>query len=182
MKKALIISISFIILIISGYKIYFSYLSSRTVQYSTIKINGTEKVDSVEVYKSKRKLTLFSSGKDLKSYNISLGKNPIGAKQFEGDKKTPEGKYILDRKKENSSYYLAMHISYPNEDDKIKAASLNKPAGGDIMLHGIPNKLKFLESYYINTDWTDGCIAVSNDDMDELWKVIDEGTPITIYP
>jgi len=140
------------------------------------------KIDSVEVFKSKREMVIFSNGNKLKTYNISLGTEPEGPKQFEGDKKTPEGKYIFDRKNTATGYHLSIHISYPNEQDKIKAASFGKAPGSDIMLHGIPNNADLIESYYENNDWTHGCIAVNNNDMDELWRVIDVGTPVIIYP
>ncbi len=164
------------------YTAYHIMFPKKEINKSEVKIPDGVKIDSVVVFKSKHAMTLLSRGKEIKTYSISLGKNPIGHKQKEGDKKTPEGSYVLDRKAENSSYHLAIHISYPNEKDKLNAEKSGFSPGGDIMIHGLPNKLQFLENYYTNTDWTDGCIAVTNDEMDEIWTLVDEGTPIAIYP
>ncbi len=154
----------------------------KRIYNSEIKIPEGEKADSVAVFKEGRKMILYSGGKEIKTYSISLGKNPIGHKQKEGDKKTPEGNYTLDERNPNSSYHLSIHISYPNEQDKFNAESLGVSPGSDIMIHGLPNNTEFLEDYYLNTDWTDGCIAVSNDEIEEIWQAVDDGTPITIYP
>jgi murein L,D-transpeptidase YafK len=182
MKKLLLIGLIFILLSVILYTSYHIMFPKRKSYNSELKIPENVKVDSVVVFKSERKMVLYSEGKELKTYSVSLGKNPIGPKQKEGDKKTPEGSYVFDRRLENSKYHLAIHISYPNEQDKQNAEKLGVSPGGDIMLHGLPNKLEFLEDYYANTDWTDGCIAVSNDEMDEIWKIVDDGTLITIYP
>jgi murein L,D-transpeptidase YafK len=182
MKKILVIGLTFILLAVILFTSYHIIYPERKSYNSEMIIPDSVKVDSVAVFKSGRKLTLYSNGKEVKTYSVSLGKNPVGHKEKEGDKKTPEGSYILDRRLENSKYHLAIHISYPNEQDKLNAERLGVSPGGDIMLHGLPNRLEFLEDYYANTDWTDGCIAVSNDEMDEIWKLVEDGTPITIYP
>lgn len=116
----------------------------------------------------------------LKTYTISLGKNPDGAKEMEGDKKTPEGSYKIEFKNPNSKYHLSLRISYPNDLDKSKAESIGVEPGSDIMIHGLPNNMGLLEDYYLTNDWTDGCIAVSNNEIEEIWRVVDVGTPITI--
>ena len=137
-------------------------------------------VDLVQVKKSERKLYLLGNGDILREYNISLGGNPIGHKEFEGDEKTPEGKYILDYKKEDSSFYKAMHISYPNKADINKAKSLGKDPGGFIMIHGQRNGFGWLWMITQNFDWTNGCIALSNSEMDEFMGLVKINTPIHI--
>jgi murein L,D-transpeptidase YafK len=154
----------------------------RKINQSEIKIPEGVKIDSAAVYKEKRKMILYSEGNEIKTYTVSLGKNPIGHKQKEGDKKTPEGNYVLDSRNPNSKYHLSIHISYPNEQDKLNAQSLGISPGGDIMIHGLPNNMEFLEDYYLNTDWTDGCIAVTNAEIEEIWQTVEDGTPIVIYP
>lgn len=124
----------------------------------------------------------MKDGKELKYYNISLGKNPLGHKEKEGDKKTPEGSYMIDYHNPNSKYHLSLRISYPNEKDKSNAEKLGVSAGSDIMIHGLPNNFTMLEDYYVNNDWTDGCIAVDNEDIEEIYRCVDDKTPIVINP
>ena len=140
------------------------------------------KVDEIEVFKSKRKLILYFNGSKVKQYSISLGKNPIGAKQIEGDRKTPEGTYFINGKNPNSKYYKNLGISYPNAKDKIQAKALGKSAGGDIKIHGLPNDKPWLGKLHLLKDWTYGCIAVTNKQMEELYRVSAVGTKIVIYP
>ncbi len=140
------------------------------------------KADKVIVYKEDRRLILMKEGNALKEYDISLGGNPVGHKQMEGDSKTPEGKYILDWRNPNSKFHLSLHISYPNGDDKQRAEEMGVSPGGDIMIHGFPNEMDWNAVYYTSTDWTDGCIAVTNDEIEEIWNVIDNGTEIEIFP
>ncbi|MGL4474208.1 MAG: L,D-transpeptidase family protein [Shewanella sp.] len=139
-------------------------------------------VDLVKVTKSANKMQLLHQGKVVKSYHVAFGDNPVGHKLNEGDERTPEGRYILDYKKADSAFYRSIHISYPNDADKIRARALGLSAGGLIMIHGEnPNsKLSPLEQQQYN--WTNGCIAVTNKEMDELWRILDVGTPIEIYP
>lgn len=139
------------------------------------------KVDSIAVFKSKREMIIYDSGKTLKKYNISLGKNPVGHKEKEGDKKTPEGFYTISGRNPNSKFHYSLRISYPDENDKKRAETMGFFPGGDIMIHGFPNITQFLEEYYVNNDWTDGCIAVTNTDMDELKDAVEDGTKISIY-
>ena len=182
MKNILVISLTFILLSAVLYSAYYTMSSKKKSYNSEMIIPDSVKVDSAAVFKSERKLALYSDGKEIKTYMVSLGKNPVGPKEKKGDKKTPEGSYILDSRIKNSKFHLAIHISYPNEQDKLNAKKLGVSPGGDIMLHGLPNKLEFLENYYANTDWTDGCIAVSNEEIEEIWELVEDGTPITIYP
>lgn len=125
---------------------------------------------------------LLSDGKILKTYSVSFGANPEGHKQREGDERTPQGKYILDYKKEHSSFYKAIHISYPNKIDIEKAKRAGVKPGGQIMIHGQKNGFGWLSWLAQNFNWTDGCIAVSDDEMEEIWTLVDAGTPIEIQP
>lgn len=135
-------------------------------------------VDRIVVFKSERKMVLFSSGKEVKFYRVALGTQPVGPKQRKGDHKTPEGSYILDSRNAHSQFYKAFHIAYPDAKDIQLARKLGVSPGGDIMLHGLP------EGYeWDGEDWTDGCIAVTNNkEMDELWTTVRVGTPIEIKP
>lgn len=137
-------------------------------------------VDRVLVIKSERRMFLIKDGKVLRHYDISLGRNPVGHKEREGDKRTPEGHYLLDYKLEDSAFYKAIHISYPNERDLENAIRKKLDPGGKIMIHGQPNGNGHLAKVTQQYDWTSGCIAVTNKDMDEIWSLIEEDTPITI--
>ena len=141
-----------------------------------------EKADFVLVIKSESKLYLKKDGKTLKEFHVVFGDNPNGHKLREGDKKTPEGRYILDYKKEDSTFYKSIHISYPNEQDTRRAKEWGVDPGGLIMIHGQKNGLGWLSFITQFFNWTDGCIALSNNDMDEVWKAVDVGTPIEIKP
>ena len=137
-------------------------------------------VDLVKVTKSQNKMYLLDSGKVVKEYNIALGGNPKGHKQQEGDQRTPEGIYTLDYIKEDSSFYRAMHISYPNKTDINNAKKLGVSPGGFIMVHGQKNKLGWLAPITQNFNWTNGCIAIKNDEMDDFLKLVKVGTKIQI--
>ena len=137
-------------------------------------------VDLVKIDKSQNKMYLMEKGKVIKSYHIALSSSPKGHKQQEGDKKTPEGRYILDYKKEDSAFYRAMHISYPNKKDLAKAKAKGVSAGGFIMIHGQKNKTKTQAAFNQRFNWTNGCIALTNSEMDEFMLLIDEGTKIDI--
>lgn len=139
------------------------------------------KVDLVEVYKSKRQLKVFSNGNALKKYKIALGPTPKGHKQFQGDGKTPEGEYLIDWRNPESCCHLSLHISYPNKADKDYANKQGKSPGGDIMIHGINNGDGWIGKFH-RFGITNGCIRVTNSEMDELWRSIDNGTLIRIYP
>ena len=139
-------------------------------------------VTLILVQKQERKLSLYHNEKLLKTYSVRLGANPQGAKQIEGDGKTPEGRYFIDSKNPNSRYFLNLGISYPNNADKIRASALNKSAGGDIKIHGLPNGFGFADALFAKFDWTNGCIAVSNAAMQELYEVVEVGTAIVIEP
>lgn len=140
------------------------------------------KVDEIRVFKSKRKLQLIFKGENVKQYSISLGGNSTGHKQFEGDQKTPEGIYDINAKNPNSNYYKNLGISYPNLKDKEFAKSKGKSAGGDIKIHGLPNDKPWLGKLHLLKDWTAGCIAVTNKQMEEIYNNVGVGTVIVIKP
>lgn len=138
--------------------------------------------DMVIVEKGDRKLYLLSDGDVLRTYNIALGMVPVGDKQREGDFRTPEGRYLLDARNPNSDFFLSIHISYPDASDRREAATLGVDPGSAIMIHGQPNDPTYSEAYYRNQDWTNGCIAVSNSDMIDIWLMTPDNTPIEIRP
>lgn len=137
-------------------------------------------IDKVYVDKSERVLKLLSGDKVIKTYHIALGDSPLGHKRQEGDERTPTGTYKLDYKNEKSSYYRSIHVSYPNASDKAQAKKRGVSPGGDIMIHGQPNGYGHLAALTQQRDWTDGCIAVTNDEMDEIMAVYKQGMPIEI--
>lgn len=139
-------------------------------------------IDKVLVIKSERKLHLISRGETFKSYRVSLGQNPKGPKREEGDLRTPEGFYWLDWRKESDKFNLAMHISYPNARDLAHANEKGVRPGNLIMLHGTPIDDEYPEWYFHTLDWTEGCIALKNDDMQEIWNLVSDGTLIEIRP
>lgn len=147
-----------------------------------VRAAAPERADYVVVDKSDRKLYLFRAGRVLREFDVSLGLVPNGPKQREGDFRTPEGKYVLDARNVNSDYFLSIHVSYPNEADLARARVVGVDPGGQIMIHGWPNEPKQDLRRYQGTDWTDGCIAVSNSDMIDIWLMTRESTPIEIRP
>lgn len=141
------------------------------------------KADLVMIVKSQNTLYLSNKGKVFRTYKVALGGNPIGHKETEGDKKTPEGFYTLDFFKCNSTFYKAFHISYPNAQDIANARKLGRRPGGQIMIHGQPNNTAWAKKHIKpNENWTAGCIALFNNEMDELLKFVEVGTPILIKP
>lgn len=139
-------------------------------------------VEQVRVLKSAHQLQLITAGKVSHTFKIALGGQPIGHKQQEGDDRTPEGHYILDYKKVDSAYYRAIHISYPNDNDRAAANARGVSPGGLIMIHGQKNGLGWLSPLSQRIDWTEGCIALSNSDMETLWDLVEAGTKIEILP
>jgi murein L,D-transpeptidase YafK len=140
------------------------------------------KADKVVVIKSKRLLILMRDGEILKAYKIALGKQPKGHKTNAGDRKTPEGIYILDSRNPDSKFHRSIHISYPNESDILKAQKLGVSPGGAIMIHGLPDSLASIGKTHRTWDWTDGCIAVTNTEIEQIWRLVPDGTPIEIKP
>ncbi len=140
------------------------------------------RADRVIVMKKERTLTLMQGSKALKVYRIALGGDPVGPKRMEGDHKTPEGVYVLDRRNAKSKFYRSIHISYPSEEDRERARAAGVSPGGDVMVHGLPNGFGWLGETHRVRDWTDGCIAVTDQEMDEIWSAVADGTPIEIRP
>ena len=141
-----------------------------------------QRASLVVVEKSARRMTLLRDGQVLKTFAVALGGAPRGHKQQEGDGRTPEGDYSIDSKNPRSHFHLALHISYPDADDRVRAAGRGVPPGGDIMIHGLPNGLGWLGALHLLRDWTDGCIAVTDPEIEEIWTLVDTGTPIQIRP
>ena len=133
-------------------------------------------VTQVQIYKAQRVMYLLHGSKVLKSYRIGLGGQPVGDKQFEGDQKTPEGAYVITHRNPNSTYHLSLGISYPNEAERADAAALGLPPGGDIFIHGGPN------GRVSTNDWTFGCIAVTDREMERIYAMVKPGTTIHIFP
>ena len=138
--------------------------------------------EKVVVEKEKRKLHLVSDGRPFRTFDIALGVAPVGDKEQEGDFKTPEGVYLLDARNPNSDYFLSIHISYPNFTDRREATQKGVQPGGQIMIHGQPNAPTYSAAYYRTSDWTNGCIAVSNSDMIDIWLMTPDNVPIEILP
>lgn len=139
-------------------------------------------VDTVVVVKSRRRMMLLKDGEVVRSYEVALGKEPVGPKVRRGDRRTPEGSYLLDRRNRSSRFYRAIHISYPNKADLERARNLGVTPGGDIMIHGLPRGMERVGELHALDDWTNGCIAVTNAEMDDIWRLVANGTPIEIIP
>jgi murein L,D-transpeptidase YafK len=139
-------------------------------------------VDRVIVHKAGRRMELYRQGELVASYRVSLGLVPFGQKQREGDYRTPEGSYRLTHRNAHSDFFLAVQVSYPEPTDIALARRNGWAPGGSIMVHGLPNLLKYPRERYLNNDWTDGCIALSNEDMLDFWLLTGEDTPIEIRP
>lgn len=139
-------------------------------------------VDRVIVHKSERTLALMHGGNTVRAYHVQLGLSPVGQKERAGDFRTPEGSYRLERRNPRSDFFLSLKVSYPNPEDIHRAKVRHWDTGGSIMIHGLPNTLKHEPEYYESHDWTDGCIAVSNADMVEIWMLVPDDVPIDIRP
>jgi murein L,D-transpeptidase YafK len=147
-----------------------------------LQASGFPTADKVLVEKSDRKLHLLMDGEVFRTFDIALGIRPTGDKEYEGDFRTPEGTYLLDMRNPNSEFFLSIHVSYPNRQDVREARAKGVDPGGAIMIHGQPNEPTRSEAYYRTQDWTNGCIAVSNSDMIDIWLMTPDNTPIEIRP
>jgi len=156
--------------------------STHAVSGLTIPIVSMPQADAVVVRKSERRLYLMRHGEVLRSYKVALGLEPQGPKIQSGDFRTPEGHYLLARRNPRSDYFLSILVSYPNDDDVERARRSHVDPGGEIMIHGLPNTLSHSPSYYAKSDWTDGCIALSDSDMVEVWLMTRDNIPIEILP
>ncbi|HEX9254337.1 MAG TPA: L,D-transpeptidase family protein, partial [Candidatus Angelobacter sp.] len=141
-----------------------------------------QEADKILIVKSAHTMTLLSGGKMLKTYKVALGGVPVGPKRVEGDHKTPEGNYIIDAKNAHSRFHLALHVSYPSAADTETARKLSSRPGGAIMIHGLAASFAYLGALHRQTDWTDGCIAVTNAEIEEIWKLVPVGTRVEIRP
>jgi len=154
-------------------------------QAERVMLRSTESlpaVDHVVVHKTERRMLLLHGTTVVRTYKIALGLNPVGQKERAGDYRTPEGRYYLNRRNPRSEYFLSIQVSYPNDTDIKRARKNHWDTGGSIMIHGLPNQLKREPKYYEITDWTDGCIALSNADMVEVWLLTPDNVPIDILP
>ncbi len=199
MNKKYLFLISVICLLsIAGafaYQKYQKYLPTTEAEISVhnfsdqeiAQIRQSTPITQVKVYKTERVVKLMHQDQIIQTYPMRLGFDPIGHKVKEGDGKTPEGQYTLDWRNPKSAFYKSLHVNYPNAQDKETAKQLGVSPGGDIMIHGSATtsqveKLPSLMTYLPQKDWTWGCVAVRNIDMDEIWKLVDDGTSIHIYP
>ncbi len=139
------------------------------------------RVDKVVVIKSEHTLMLLQKGSVVKTYKVCLGRNPLGHKTRAGDNRTPEGTYKLYRGNPKSKFHMSLHVSYPSDADRLKARQLGVSPGGNIMIHGFPDGIS-MDDIPENLDWTRGCIAVANSDIEEIWQLVPNGTPIEILP
>ncbi len=157
----------------------FAGIGRRAPQIARTDVNAT----SILVEKGPRRLTLFHGNEPIRTYEVSIGRNPVGHKQREGDSRTPEGKYVIDGKKRSSRFHWALHISYPNAQDKAAGARNGvRQLGGDIEVHGLPDALAWIGPLHRLINWTDGCVAVTNAEIEEIYPLVDTGTPIEIRP
>jgi murein L,D-transpeptidase YafK len=174
MLRRIVFLLVAIVLLIGGIYVY-AHRVCNPVPVGTM-------IDRIVVEKSARKLSIFAGDKQLKSYRVALARNPIGAKEEEGDMKTPEGLYWIDWRNPESDYHLSLHVSYPSEEDNARAAKRGVNAGFDIMVHGIRNGGGWIGAFHRTHDWTAGCIALSDEEIEELYRVTPDWTPIEIRP
>lgn len=146
------------------------------------KATRTPVADHILVIKSTRTMSLMQGDKVLKTYKVALGTTPVGAKQKHGDHKTPEGDYVISARNPHSQFHLSLRISYPNATDRARAHKLGVSPGGDIMIHGLPPEYAYLGARHRDTDWTEGCIAVTNAEIEEIWDLVPVGTRVEIRP
>jgi len=144
--------------------------------------SNSPQADRIVVYKARRTMELYHNGHVIKTYKIALGPHSVGPKTRQGDHRTPEGRYRIDARNAHSKFHLSLHISYPDPADRERARKLGVSPGGDIMIHGVPDRFAYLGSLQANYDWTDGCIAVSNSEIEEIWKLVPIGTEVEINP
>lgn len=138
--------------------------------------------DLIVVEKAKRTMTLMSGNTVLKCYLVALGGHPVGAKERQGDRKTPEGSYVIESKNARSQFHLSLRISYPNVADRERARKLGVNPGGDIFIHGLAPSFSRIGALHRKVDWTDGCIAVTDQEIEEIWKLVRVGTKVEIKP
>jgi murein L,D-transpeptidase YafK len=153
-----------------------------TVQHPARSSTPALRADTILIVKHERKLYLLSDNTPLRSYRIALGLSPTGAKEHKWDFRTPEGTYVIDFRREHSHYYKALHISYPSREDLRRSSQQHLSAGGDIFIHGEPNLPSKPAEYYKTRDWTNGCVALSDEDLQEVWDLTSGQTTVVIVP
>ncbi len=158
--------------------IIFNFISSPL---PAVDLPGVQ-ADYILVEKSERRLTLFANDRTIKTYKIALSPVPEGPKLIQGDHRTPEGSYVIDARNPDSKFHLSLHISYPNEIDQEIAQMAGVVSGGSIMIHGAGEQYEWMGKFHTSLDWTDGCIAVTNEEIEEIWQLVPDGTPIKIRP
>ena len=173
MKRTMIFAFSFLIC---------AFAISLYAHHNWNSLPAGTTIDRIVVEKSARRLSMFRDGNQIRTFRIALGQNPLDSKHEEGDMKTPEGIYKIDRRNPQSSFHLALHISYPSDEDNKRAATHGVSAGSDIMIHGIQNGRGWIGAFHRWKDWTAGCIAVTDEEIEELWRVTPDGTTIEIRP
>jgi murein L,D-transpeptidase YafK len=156
-------------------------LAGLVVLFGSSHLCAQPRVDRI-VHKRARTMELIRAGQVIKTYKIALGGDPLGPKTRQGDHRTPEGLYVIDRRNSHSQFHRSLHISYPNAADREHARKLGVSPGGDIYVHGLPNGYGFIGSAHRARDWTDGCIAVTDQEIEEIWKLVDNGTPVEMRP
>lgn len=196
MQKAIIV-ILLVVVVVLGYLLFMQSQKQQSAQVvtadtSSIAETGNKKVkrgkfvnlhiDSIAIHKAQRQLFIFSKQQLVKTYNVALGLNPVGKKEVEGDFKTPEGHYHIRGKNPLSAYHKSLGISYPNDEDREHAKELGLTPGGDIMIHGLMKHMNNPGKLHIKSNWTSGCIAVTDEEIDELYAQIKVGTPVVITP
>jgi murein L,D-transpeptidase YafK len=144
--------------------------------------SAPQQADRIVIMKSERTLTLYRQGQILKTYKVALGSHPVGPKTQQGDHRTPEGVYTIDSRNPHSQYHLSLHVSYPNADDRARAKKLHVNPGGDIFIHGLPPAYSSLGALHRKWDWTWGCVAVTDQEIEEIWALVPNGTPVEIKP
>lgn len=149
---------------------------------ATFGIANAEKADRIFIAKAARKLNLYRGDRLLKTYRIALGRQPVGPKRCQGDRRTPEGRYRIVGRNGGSHYHRSLRVSYPNAEDWRAARKSGCNPGGDIMIHGLPNGYGWLGRLHARSDWTLGCIAVTNEEIEEIWVLVPDGTPVEIMP
>lgn len=158
---------------------YFAFHGPARLQASQTQ---PERADSILVLKHDHQLELLKDGKIIRIYKVALGRGGLAPKEREGDERTPEGHYVIDARNADSRFYKALHISYPSADDRARAAKSGVSPGGAIMIHGLPDGMGWIGSAHRLYDWTQGCIALTDSEMDEVWNLVPVGTPVEIRP
>jgi murein L,D-transpeptidase YafK len=143
---------------------------------------SARKADSVLILKKDHVMDLLAAGRVIRTYKVALGQGGLAPKERQGDGRTPEGHYVIDARNAASEYHLSLHVSYPNAEDRKRAAKLGVAPGGDIMIHGLPNGKGWIGGGHRMYDWTLGCVAVTNEEIEEIWKLVPVGTPVEIRP